>query len=121
MTQRVLVVEDEALIAIAVEAILEETGFPCELAVDGEQAMAALDRSGGRFSAVVAAIRLPQGPDGWEVARHARMLNPDLPVIYVSGDSAPHWEANGVPGSVMLSKPYAFSELTKTLTELVRQ
>ena len=35
--------------------------------------------------------------DGWEVARHAREIDPAFPVVYMSGDSSDDWGSKGVP------------------------
>ena len=43
-------------------------------------------------------IRLGAGPDGWSVANRARELNPDMPLVYMSGDSAHQWTEHGVSG-----------------------
>jgi hypothetical protein len=36
-------------------------------------------------------------------------------VIYMTADSAAQWTGNGVPGSVMLRKPYSLDDLTRWL------
>ena len=46
-------------------------------------------------------IRMP-GPDGWSLARHARALRPDMPVIYTTGDSAVDWPAHPIFGPMTL-------------------
>jgi DNA-binding response OmpR family regulator len=46
------------------------------------------------------------GPDGWRLARQARERRPDLPVLYVTGDSACDWSVQGVSGSAVLQKPF---------------
>jgi len=56
---------------------------------------------------------------GWDIARHARQLNPELPVIYVTGASAHEWGAMGVPNSVLLSKPFAPAQLLTAVSQLL--
>ena len=56
---------------------------------------------------------------GWEVARHAREINPDFPVIYMSGDSAEEWASQGVPRSIMLAKPFAPAQLVTAVAQLL--
>jgi DNA-binding response OmpR family regulator len=70
---------------------------------------------GAALDALVTDIRLPQ-VDGWEIARRAREVHPELPVIYMSGDSAAEHRDHGVTGSVMLLKPFALDELLVVLT-----
>lgn len=57
--------------------------------------------------------------DGWEIARHARELNPGFPVVYLSGDSAEDWSSKGVPNSIMLSKPFAPAQLVTSVAQLL--
>ena len=44
---------------------------------------------------------------GWPVARRARAINPDLPVIYITGGNTDEWSIQGVPNSILLTKPFA--------------
>jgi CheY-like chemotaxis protein len=107
----VLYVEDEpAVLELGVTA-LGDAGFGVEAAHTGAEAIAHLEARHKRFSALVTDINLAAGADGWEVARRARELFPDIPVVYVSGASAEHWPARGVPGSLMLAKPFAIAQL----------
>jgi hypothetical protein len=41
--------------------------------------------------------------DGWEVAKRARQIDPEFPVIDMSGAAAAEWPFKGVPNSIMLS------------------
>lgn len=107
----VLYVEDEpAVLDLGVTA-LEEGGFSVATAGTGAEAIAQLEAEGAAFSALVTDIDLRGGVDGWTVARRARELFPNLPVIYVSGGSAHAWPSRGVPGSIMLPKPFALAQL----------
>src|SRR5690349_15255683 len=99
-----LYVEDEALVSVPVIQALEDAGFDVQHVLNGKDAFEALDERSADYRALVTDVRLPE-VDGWAVAHKARELNPAIPVIYVSGDSAAEWSANGVPNSLMLSKP----------------
>jgi hypothetical protein len=57
-------------------------------------AWAALEGS-TRFDLLVTNISSRMGPSGWTLARRARSINPDIQVLYVSGDSAALHEAEG--------------------------
>jgi CheY-like chemotaxis protein len=79
-----------------------------------------LDASKGKYRALVTDINLGPGKmDGWEVARHAREVDPDFPVVYVSGDSAEEWASKGVPNSIMLTKPFAPAQLVTAVSQLL--
>ena len=80
-----------------------------------------LGAHGHAIRALITDIRMGEGPDGWEIARRARELNPRLPVIYMSGDSAADWSAQGVPGSIMLQKPFASAQIVTAVASLINQ
>jgi hypothetical protein len=50
---------------------------------------------------------------------HAREINPSFPVVYMSGDSAEDWASQGVPNSIMLSKPFAPAQLVTAVSQLL--
>jgi CheY-like chemotaxis protein len=115
----VLLVEDEPLILLVAQDALEAGGYsvlPVQLA---SEALDVLDRRSAELAGLVTDIRLPGGPDGWEIARHARELKSDLPVVYVTADSAADWPAKGVPNSVVVQKPYAGAQLLTAISTLM--
>jgi CheY-like chemotaxis protein len=97
---------------------LEDSGYEVEVAYDGHLALAYLSKE-TPLSVIVTDIRLGQGPNGWEVARHARAKEPDLPIVYVSGDCAHEFGQLGVPGSRMLQKPFQSAELLSALSKAI--
>ena len=116
----VLVVEDDQLLLSIVEESLTDGGFDIVIATSGENAVELLDASKGKYRALVTDINLGPGKmDGWEVARHAREVDPDFPVVYVSGDSAEEWASKGVPNSIMLTKPFAPAQLVTAVSQLL--
>lgn len=48
-------------------------------------------------------------------------MNPAIPVIYISGDGAPYWSAEGVPESIMISKPFAIPQIITALSILLNR
>ena len=115
----ILVVEDEYLVQSMVEEALADGGFEAAIAASGEEAVTLLTGSKGKYHALVADIDLGDKMDGWEVAKHAREIDPEFPVVYVSGDSAGDWAANCVPNSVMLNKPFAPAQLVTAVSQLL--
>jgi DNA-binding response OmpR family regulator len=57
--------------------------------------------------------------DGWEVAQQAREIDPEFPIVYVSGASAADWASKGVPNSIMLEKPFAPAQLVTAMSNLL--
>jgi CheY-like chemotaxis protein len=114
-----LYVEDEVLIQDVVETALQDGGFKVETVMTGDEAVAVLEARASDFTALITDINLPAGPDGWDVARRARELAPNIPVIYVTGDSAHEWTAKGVPDSLMLTKPFAPAQIVVAVSSLI--
>jgi DNA-binding response OmpR family regulator len=77
-----------------------------------------IDSDGAAFAAIVTDVRLP-GADGWQIARHAREVFTDIPIVYMSGDSASDWSIEGVPNSLMLQKPFAMAQLVTGLATIM--
>lgn len=115
----ILFVEDECLILTSAQEALEEGGFDVIAAVNGTQAIKILRERTSQIKGLITDVRLGSGPSGWEVAREARRLRPDLPVIYTTGDSANFWPAEGVPNSVIIQKPYAEAQILNAISGLL--
>ena len=116
----ILVVEDDRLIQSIVKDALEDGGFEIVIASSGEEAVGLLDSADVKHRALVTDINLGRDKlDGWEVARHAREIDPAFPVVYMSGDSAEDWTSKGVPNSIMLSKPFAPAQLVTAVSQLL--
>jgi DNA-binding NtrC family response regulator len=115
----VVLVEDEAMIRMIVQDALEEAGFEVAPAGSVQEALSVLGQGKLAIGALVTDIRLGAGPDGWEIARHARTARPDLPVVYMSGDSAADWPSQGVPQSQVVQKPFAVAQIVTAVTNLM--
>jgi DNA-binding response OmpR family regulator len=118
-TKALLLVEDEALIRHDLEEGLEEAGFDVMDMAQGETALSKLEADPSRFIGLITDITLGKGPDGWEVARRARELVPNLPVVYISGHGSGDWPSRGVPNSLILSKPFASAQLITAISTLL--
>lgn len=116
--QPVLVVEDEALIRMNLVEAFEGGGYTVSECGDGNAAIRFIDLS-TELEGLATDIRLGAGPSGWEVAHHARRKYPEIAVVYMSGDSAVDWTANGVPNSVMLQKPFPEAQLITAMSTLI--
>jgi CheY-like chemotaxis protein len=118
--QRVLVAEDEAAIQHILQVALEEAGFDVDVISSGEEAIERLERQDPAYAALVTDIQLSRtGLTGWEVAHKARELNGDLPVIYMTGAAAGDWPSNGVPNSVLVTKPFAPAQIVTAVSHLL--
>jgi DNA-binding response OmpR family regulator len=115
----ILVVEDDHSIQAMVEEALTDAGFYPAIAPSGEEAVTLLRGDRGGYRVLVTDISLRGTMQGWEVAQHAREIDPDFPVIYMSGASAADWAVKGVPNSIMLKKPFAPVQLVTAIANLL--
>jgi DNA-binding response OmpR family regulator len=115
----ILVIEDDDSIQTLVEDALSDGGFEPAIAPSGEEAVTLLKGRTGNYRALVTDISLRGKIDGWEVARQAREIDPEFPVVYISGGSAAEWPSKGVPNSVMVPKPFAPAQLVTAISNLL--
>lgn len=101
---RVLVVDDDPVVAKSFDRVLSGKGYAVITARDGTEAMEKLAHE--HYDAVFTDIRMP-GMDGLEVAARIKATQPWLPVVIVTGYGSPASEARakeiGVAG--FLNKP----------------
>lgn len=106
----ILVVEDDAALALAVEdALLDGGARAVSIAASTEQAMQILRHD--RVETVILDVHLADRGDGWAIAELLRALGTDAPKVIF---------ATGAPGEIpehiadlgpVLAKPYDFEEL----------
>jgi DNA-binding response OmpR family regulator len=114
-----LLSEDDPILRGVLEITLIDAGFIIVIASNGTEALAELDADATRFRMVITDIKLGSGPDGWKVSRRARELVSEMPIIYMSGDSAQDWSSKGVPSSLMIAKPFAPAQLITAISTLI--
>jgi CheY-like chemotaxis protein len=115
----ILIIEDEEPMQAIVEDVLIEGGFAPAFAPSGEEAVTLLKGRLINYRALVTDIHLKGRIDGWEVARLAREINPDFPIVYITGGSADKWPSRGVPNSILLAKPFAPAQLITAVSNLL--
>jgi DNA-binding response OmpR family regulator len=115
----ILVIEDEYPIQFLVQEALSGGGFEPAFSLSGEEAVSLLKKRKSEYRALVTDISLRGKMDGWEVAQQAREIDPEFPVVYMSGASAADWTSKGVPNSIMLEKPFAAAQLVTAISNLL--
>ena len=115
----ILVIEDDPPIQVVVEEALTDGGFEPAIAPSGEEAVTLLKGGLAKYRALVTDINLRGRIDGWEVAKQAREIDPQFPVVYMSGAHAEDWPSKGVPNSIMLAKPFAPAQLVTAVSQLL--
>lgn len=117
---QILLVDDEQLIVDLLETALKDGGFAVTTAVNGEDAIRLLQAPNSAYRALVTDVNFPSSDlAGWDVAKRAREINPDLPVVYITGGAGHDWAANGVPNSVLVVKPFAPAQIVTAVSQLL--
>jgi CheY-like chemotaxis protein len=101
---RILLVEDEFLIAEWVAESLSEQGFAVHAASNARDALQHL--AAAPVDILFTDINLADGMDGATLARRARAMLPELPVIYASAQVTGVGPQQRVPGGLFVRKPY---------------
>ena len=115
---RILLVEDELLISEWVAEALTEQGFTVETATNAADALHHL--ASGSVDVLFTDVNLPGAMDGAALARRARELKPDLPVVYASARMGMADPDTRVPDSIFVPKPYAPALVGRLLAHAVR-
>jgi len=120
MAQRILVVEDEPGIRLAVKDELAFEGFDVELAEDGPAALAAVLRS--EPALIVLDLMLP-GRNGFQICEDLRARGIRTPIIVVTARSE---EADRIRGLALgaddyMTKPFSLAELVARIRAVLRR
>jgi two-component system OmpR family response regulator len=117
---RVLVVEDEPDLARAVTKTLEEEGYACDWAADGESGL--FEATHVPYDVVVLDLMLPR-LDGIEVLRRLRRGGHHTPVLILTALDALPEKVRGLDEGAddYLTKPFALEELLARVRALIRR
>jgi DNA-binding response OmpR family regulator len=117
---RILLVEDDAMIAEGVQTMLRAEGYIVDWAADGKLADAAL--SAEHFDLVLLDLGLP-GKDGIEVLRRLRARGKNLPVIIMTARDAVEDKIKGLDAGAddYIVKPFDVDELAARIRSALRR
>jgi two-component system, OmpR family, response regulator len=117
---RLLLVEDEARLARALQRVLTADGFTVEWTGDGARGLD-LARQGS-FDAVLLDVMLPR-LSGYDVVRTLRAEENWVPVLMLSAKDGEHDQADGldVGADDYLTKPFSYVVLLARLRALLRR
>ena len=117
---RLLVVEDEARLAAALQRGLQAEGFAVDVAGDGQDGLE-MARHGG-YDAMILDVMLPR-LSGYRVVRQLRAERNWVPVLMLSAKDGEYDQADGLDCGAddYLTKPFSFAELLARLRALARR
>lgn len=119
---RVLLVDDEAVVRFVTAEALRDQGFDVTEAANSAEALALFKTPDG-FDILFTDVTMPGGIDGVELASKIRHLDPDIPILIASGFALNVEPRLGTVSSpvIFIHKPYNLEKLVGTVKTLVEQ
>ena len=121
--ERVLVVEDDAMVRTATVRILERAGYEVLSARDAQGAIETLDRLGGDVNLLLSDVVMP-GMSGWDLHTGVTRRWPGIPTILMSGHTDDLVGRDALSGDRVefIAKPFVANMLlAKVHAQLQRQ
>ena len=120
-SRKVLLVEDEALVAMVAVESLNELGFEVSEAPTARAALEHFGADGAQFEFAVVDFGLPDCP-GEQLIAELKALRPDLPIIVASGynEDVLRSRIKLDDRFAFLNKPYGLASLQRAIDALAR-
>ena len=90
----ILLCEDEESLGMLVREYLQAKGYNAELFLDGEAGFKAFTR--GKYDMCLLDVMMPK-MDGFTLAKEIRMLNADIPIIFLTAKNLKDDILEGIP------------------------
>ncbi len=121
-TERVLVVDDDPLVAEALAGMLVALGYDVRVRANGAEALAAVEADPDAVDLVVTDLTMP-GLTGDLLAQRLKRLRPGLPVILCTGysEAAPGDRARSGAVDACLLKPIVIADLSRRAREVLER
>jgi two-component system, cell cycle sensor histidine kinase and response regulator CckA len=115
----ILLVEDDASVRSLAHRALERAGYTVLVAQDGLEAVAVAEAHAEQLDVLVTDVVMP-GMRGPDVARHLRLRQPDLRVLFMSGYAEDALGPDGVLAfGSFLAKPFRTAELVARVAQVL--
>jgi DNA-binding response OmpR family regulator len=117
---RILLIEDDDVIAERIKFGLEKARFVVDVAFDGETGLRMARE--GPYAVVVLDLMLP-GRDGWSVCEALRLRRNPVPILMLTARGAVEDRVRGLNAGAddYLPKPFDFTELLARVRALLRR
>ena len=117
---KILIVEDERLLADSLKVLLEKKGFQVEAVYDGESGEEYAQL--GVYDLLILDVMMP-GLDGYELARRVRQRRCGVPILMLTARSALEDRVEGLNAGAdyYLTKPFDSRELLACINALLRR
>ncbi|NLY86365.1 MAG: response regulator transcription factor [Tissierellia bacterium] len=117
---RILIIEDEKLLADSIKSLLTKKGFEVDVAYDGETGKEYAEL--GIYDLIILDIMMPK-MDGYEVARRVREKHIGTPILMLTAKSELEDRITGLNSGAdyYLTKPFDIRELLACINALLRR
>lgn len=117
---KVLIIEDEILLANSIQALLERKGFEVEAVYDGETGVEYAEL--GIYDLLILDVMMPK-IDGYQVARRVRAKRCSTPILMLTAKSELEDRIEGLNAGAdyYLTKPFDSRELLACINALLRR
>ena len=117
---KILVIEDEKLLADSIKSMLERKGFQVECVYDGESGKEYAEL--GIYDLLILDVMMPK-MDGYEVARQVRRARCNTPILMLTARSDVQDRIAGLNAGAdyYLTKPFDSGELLASINALLRR
>ena len=117
---KILVIEDEKMLADSIKAMLQRNGFQVECVYDGESGREYTQL--GIYDLLILDVMMPK-MDGFEVARQVRRVRCNTPILMLTARSDVQDRIAGLNAGAdyYLTKPFDSGELLASINALLRR
>ena len=117
---KILVIEDEKMLADSIKEMLQRKGFQVECVYDGESGKEYAEL--GIYDLLILDVMMPK-MDGYEVARQVRMHRCNTPILMLTAKSDVQDRIQGLNAGAdyYLTKPFDYGELLASINALLRR
>ena len=117
---KILIIEDEKMLANSMKAMLCAKGFDVEVVYDGEDGAAYAEL--GIYDLLILDVMMPK-MDGYAVARHVRSVRCNTPILMLTARSGVQDRIAGLNAGAdyYLTKPFDSGELLACINALLRR
>ncbi len=117
---RIMLCEDEESLGVLVREYLQAKGYDAELFLDGEAGYRAFTSS--TYDLCLLDVMMPR-MDGFTLAKEIRMVNPDVPIIFLTAKNLKEDILEGfkLGADDYLTKPFSMDELVYRIEAILRR
>lgn len=114
--KRILVVDDDPVIRKGLKRILEKEDYEVEVFASGHLAIEELQQKG--FDLVITDLKMP-GMSGMEVLKSISILQPDVPIILITGYSTVETAVEAMKKGAVdyIAKPFSPTDITAKVSQ----